>query len=319
MRTFLDVSPSDVAAQIAAEHGLASDVDASRKRAWVAQTGESDWDFLSRLAESLGFDSLRNRRQAPLPRGRQARPIPAHLGARAGLLHSQPRDFAADGRRDGARLGSGDEGRGRGPGWCGCGYGSREAGRESSGTLRSRGDRGRGLDGRCDRAQRADSGGPPEARAAEAHAGCRGRRPRRRQHAGWGLPPERSDTLLRSGGLRNVVRGWCSDGPWRPRVVLRATVLGRRCRRRDRQRGPERAGAGPRSPPLADRRHKRLGAIGGADGGPRAGTKFPPEVGDEVLVAFEQGDLRTPTSSAHSGMASTRRRRRTKTGTTTGG
>ncbi len=45
-----------MAAQLAAEHGLASEVDASETRAWIAQTGESDWDLLSRLAESLGFD-----------------------------------------------------------------------------------------------------------------------------------------------------------------------------------------------------------------------------------------------------------------------
>ena len=41
--------------------------------------------------------------------------------------------------------------------------------------------------------------------------------------------------------------------------------------------------------------------------GPQAGVMFMPEVNDEVLVAFELGDIRRPSSSAGCGTASTRR------------
>jgi uncharacterized protein involved in type VI secretion and phage assembly len=55
-RTFHDMSASEVAAQVASDHGLKSDTDASENLALILQSEETDWDLLTRLAGRIGFD-----------------------------------------------------------------------------------------------------------------------------------------------------------------------------------------------------------------------------------------------------------------------
>jgi phage protein D len=55
-KTWEDVSDADIAARIAAEHGLRSQVDTTAPRyAYVHQRNESDLDFLRRRAARIGF------------------------------------------------------------------------------------------------------------------------------------------------------------------------------------------------------------------------------------------------------------------------
>jgi hypothetical protein len=55
-KTWEDMSDADIAARIAAEHGLRSQVDTSAPRyAYVHQRNESDLDFLRRRAARIGF------------------------------------------------------------------------------------------------------------------------------------------------------------------------------------------------------------------------------------------------------------------------
>jgi len=54
-RTFVDMSDSDVASQIASEHGLSFEGDStSVKHPYLMQGGESDWDFLLNRARCVG-------------------------------------------------------------------------------------------------------------------------------------------------------------------------------------------------------------------------------------------------------------------------
>lgn len=54
-RTLLDMTDSDVAKKVAGEHGLKSDVDStSVKHAYLLQSGESDWDFVTARAMRSG-------------------------------------------------------------------------------------------------------------------------------------------------------------------------------------------------------------------------------------------------------------------------
>ena len=55
-RAFTDMSATDVAEQLATDHGLKSDTDASDSVALIVQSGETDWDLLIRLARRIGFD-----------------------------------------------------------------------------------------------------------------------------------------------------------------------------------------------------------------------------------------------------------------------
>lgn len=56
-KTFQNLSDGDIAARIAAEHGLRSQVDTtSPSNAWVIQRDESDLAFLQRRAARLGFE-----------------------------------------------------------------------------------------------------------------------------------------------------------------------------------------------------------------------------------------------------------------------
>jgi uncharacterized protein involved in type VI secretion and phage assembly len=50
------MSATDVAAHVASDHGLKSDTDASDRLALIVQSGETDWDLLIRLAGRIGFD-----------------------------------------------------------------------------------------------------------------------------------------------------------------------------------------------------------------------------------------------------------------------
>ncbi len=55
-RTFEEMRLSDVAAQIAAEHGLSSSTDSSPIVTHLIQASETDWAFLRRLADRIGFE-----------------------------------------------------------------------------------------------------------------------------------------------------------------------------------------------------------------------------------------------------------------------
>ena len=89
-----------------------------------------------------------------------------------------------------------------------------------------------------------------------------------------------------------------SPRPNRPRAVLRrrrrprssTTTSSRRCRRSCRW-----AGSRSSSPACRRQRRERLGAVRAADGRePTAGFYALPDEGDQVLVAFENGDCRKP-------------------------
>jgi len=56
-RTFLRMTESDIAARIAGEYGLDTDIDAvSESREYVLQAGETDYAFLKRIAGRIGYD-----------------------------------------------------------------------------------------------------------------------------------------------------------------------------------------------------------------------------------------------------------------------
>src|SRR5439155_1060826 len=56
-RTFLKMSDSDIAAKIAGEYGLDTDIDAVREtHEYVLQAGETDFAFLKRLCGRIGYD-----------------------------------------------------------------------------------------------------------------------------------------------------------------------------------------------------------------------------------------------------------------------
>ncbi|MCL1588473.1 MAG: phage baseplate assembly protein V [Actinomycetia bacterium] len=55
-RVFTAMSATDVAEHVASDHGLKSDTDASDRFAHMFQSGETDWDLLVRLAARIGFD-----------------------------------------------------------------------------------------------------------------------------------------------------------------------------------------------------------------------------------------------------------------------
>ena len=55
-RVFTDMSATEVAEHVASDHGLKSDTDASHRLALIVQSGETDWDLLVRLAGRIGFD-----------------------------------------------------------------------------------------------------------------------------------------------------------------------------------------------------------------------------------------------------------------------
>ena len=56
-RTFMDVTISDIVKKICREHGLSAQVEASGERfKVVVQNSESDWDFIWRLAQRIGFE-----------------------------------------------------------------------------------------------------------------------------------------------------------------------------------------------------------------------------------------------------------------------
>jgi phage protein D len=85
-KTWEDVSDADLAARIAAEHGLQSDVEPTGLRsAYVFQNNQTDLDFLRRRAERVGFeidveDDVLRFRRAPDPSGD---PLLAIAGPRA--------------------------------------------------------------------------------------------------------------------------------------------------------------------------------------------------------------------------------------------
>jgi uncharacterized protein involved in type VI secretion and phage assembly len=56
-RTFMRMTESDIAARIAAEYSLETDIDAVREsREYTLQAGETDYAFLKRLAARIGYD-----------------------------------------------------------------------------------------------------------------------------------------------------------------------------------------------------------------------------------------------------------------------
>jgi phage protein D/phage baseplate assembly protein gpV len=56
-RTFMDVTISDIVKKVCQEHGLSPQVDSSgEKFKVVVQNSETDWDFLWRLAQRIGFE-----------------------------------------------------------------------------------------------------------------------------------------------------------------------------------------------------------------------------------------------------------------------
>jgi uncharacterized protein involved in type VI secretion and phage assembly len=56
-RTFLRMTESDIAARIAGEYGLDTDIDGvSEARDYVLQAGETDYAFLKRIAGRIGYD-----------------------------------------------------------------------------------------------------------------------------------------------------------------------------------------------------------------------------------------------------------------------
>lgn len=55
-RVFENMRPSEVAGLIAQEHGLRSTVDSAPQPTFLMQSGETDWAFLNRLAERIGFE-----------------------------------------------------------------------------------------------------------------------------------------------------------------------------------------------------------------------------------------------------------------------
>ncbi|PBC75957.1 uncharacterized protein involved in type VI secretion and phage assembly [Streptomyces sp. TLI_235] len=56
-RTFTRMSDADIAARIAGEYGLDTDIDHTREtREYVLQAGETDYAFLRRLADRIGYD-----------------------------------------------------------------------------------------------------------------------------------------------------------------------------------------------------------------------------------------------------------------------
>lgn len=58
-RTFLNMKLSDIASKIAQENGLSADVHAtSGVFEYVAQVGQTDWDFLWQLAHRVGYEVL---------------------------------------------------------------------------------------------------------------------------------------------------------------------------------------------------------------------------------------------------------------------
>lgn len=62
--------------------------------------------------------------------------------------------------------------------------------------------------------------------------------------------------------------------------------------------------------------HCHWGRLATSMGGKSRGLYMLPKLGDEVLVAFERGDVRFPTFSVGCGMARERRHRRTSTAAT---
>ncbi len=58
-RTFLNVKLSDIASRIASDNNLSADVQpTSGVFEYVAQVGQTDWDFLSQLAHRVGYEVL---------------------------------------------------------------------------------------------------------------------------------------------------------------------------------------------------------------------------------------------------------------------
>ncbi len=56
-RTFIEMTDADIAAQIAREHGLDTDIDSTREvRPYVLQSSQSDFVFLSDRAAQIGFE-----------------------------------------------------------------------------------------------------------------------------------------------------------------------------------------------------------------------------------------------------------------------
>jgi phage protein D/phage baseplate assembly protein gpV len=77
-RTFIEMTDADIASQIAREHGLDEDIDATREvRPYVLQASQSDFAFLADRAACIGFEvwiTDRTLRFKPRPRSGSAPP-----------------------------------------------------------------------------------------------------------------------------------------------------------------------------------------------------------------------------------------------------
>jgi phage protein D len=58
-RSFQNVTDADIVSQVAADHGFDTDIDPTREvHEYVLQSSESDYAFLRRRAERIGFDTI---------------------------------------------------------------------------------------------------------------------------------------------------------------------------------------------------------------------------------------------------------------------
>jgi phage baseplate assembly protein gpV len=297
-RIFEEFQPSEVAARIAQEHGLMSAVDSSPMSAYLVQSGETDWDFLIRMAERIGFDVFVVGDQLHFQTaGKRARP---KLTWGRGLVEFQPSTTRSRQSVDVTVRGwdpiSKEVVEGKGAGAAGSGGQVLQVGDRIVRTTEEAKRLAQSIADGIDRTARAGRGllrpGKPAIMpGATADVGGIGS-----TFSGPYYVDEvsHSFTAASYSTAFELGRATVSDGSGRtgaPPDLQAGTVIGIVV---DNQDPSNLARVRVCFPWLGDDINSAWARLAAPMAGAHRGVLFPPEVGDEVLVAFEHGDISAP-------------------------